>query len=103
MLLSFGDLGATRGPGLTGVDRERLENNLIELLNGYAVYKVESRRLPKLMTGLEIMQLLDIGPGPLVGEILAALAEAQELKEVLDRCQAEAFARSYYAGNQAQI
>jgi putative nucleotidyltransferase with HDIG domain len=103
MLLSFGDLGATRGPGLSGPDRERLENNLIELLNGYPSYKEELRRLPKLMTGLEIMDLLGIGPGPLVGEILAALAEAQELKEVLDRSQAEAFARSFYASNQAQI
>jgi putative nucleotidyltransferase with HDIG domain len=103
MLLSFGDLGATRGPGLTGPDRERLENNLVELLNGYAVYKEELKRLPKLLTGLEIMQLLGIRPGPLVGEILAALAEAQELKEVLDRSQAEAFARSFYAGIQAQI
>ncbi len=103
MLLSFGDLGATRGPGLTGPDREHLENNLVDLLNGYAVYKEESKRLPKLLTGAEIMTLLGIGPGPLVGEILAALAEAQELKEVLDRSQAEAFAKSYYQANQAEI
>jgi putative nucleotidyltransferase with HDIG domain len=95
MLLSFGDLGATRGPGLTGPDRERLESNLVELLNGYAVYKEDCRQMPKLLTGAEVMQLLEIGPGPLVGEILNALAEAQTLKEVQDRSQAEAFARSY--------
>jgi len=103
MLLSFGDLGATRGPGLTGPDRERLENNLIELLNGYAVYKEECKTLPKLLSGNEVMELLGIAPGPIVGEILAALGEAQELKEVSDRSQAEAFARSYYQANQVQI
>ncbi|MBS1990755.1 MAG: HDIG domain-containing protein [Cyanobacteria bacterium SZAS LIN-3] len=103
MLLSFGDLGATRGPGLTGPDRERLEKRLIDLLNGYAVYKEECKKLPKLLTGSELMKLLGIAPGPLVGEILNALAEAQELKEVRDRSQAEAFARSYYAANQVQI
>jgi len=103
MLLAFGDLGATRGPGLTGPDREHLEQNLVGLLDGYAVYKEELKRLPKLLSGLDIMELLGISPGPLVGEILAALGEAQELKEVLDRSQAEAFARSYYAAYQAQI
>jgi putative nucleotidyltransferase with HDIG domain len=103
MLLSFGDLGATRGPGLTGPDRQRLENNLVGLLDGYAVYKEELKRLPRLLTGLEIMHLLGIRPGPLVGEILSALSEAQELKEVSDRSQAEAFARSFYETYQAQI
>jgi len=103
MLLSFGDLGATRGPGLTGPDRERLEKNLVELLNGYAVYKEECKKLPKLLTGNELMKLLGIAPGPIVGEILAALGEAQELHEVLDRSQAEAFVRNYYDTNQVQI
>jgi len=103
MLLAFGDLGATRGPGLAGPQREKLESNLVALLDGYAAYKEESRRLPKLLTGSEVMKLLGIHAGPLVGEILSALAEAQALNEVQDRSQAEAFARSYLKAYQAQI
>jgi putative nucleotidyltransferase with HDIG domain len=95
MLLSYGDLGATRGPGLTGPQRERLERNLIELLSGYAVFKEESRKMPKLLSGADVMRLCGIGPGPLIGQILNALGEAQSLKEVSNLSQAEAFALSF--------
>ena len=92
---SYGDLGATRGPGLEGPQREKLERNLVELLEGYAVFIEETRKMPKLLSGADVMRLRGIGPGPLIGQILDALAEAQSLKEVSDLSQAEAFALSF--------
>jgi putative nucleotidyltransferase with HDIG domain len=96
MLLAFADLGATRGPGLCGENRENLEQNLIELLHGFPVYLEESKKIPQLLNGGDVMKLLSLSPCPLVGEILLALSEAQEIKEVTDRAQAEAFVRDLY-------
>ncbi len=42
------------------------------------------------------MHILSIPSGPHVGEILAALEEAQEFKEVLDRADAERFVKTHY-------
>ncbi len=96
MLLAFADLGATRGPGLMGENRIELEKSLLELLNGYTLYKEESSQRPKLMTGTDVMQLLSIKPGPVVGQLLTALEEAQEFKEVLNLADAEAFVKTHY-------
>ena len=54
------------------------------------------RALPRLLSGEDVMKLLEVGPGPLVGEILQAVNEAQEIKEVTNRAQAEALARLIY-------
>jgi putative nucleotidyltransferase with HDIG domain len=96
ILLAFADFGATRGPGLMGENRKVLEQSMFDLLEGYQVYKEEARRRVRLLDGNEVMQMLSIKPGPVVGEILAALEEAQEFKEVLDRSQAELFVKQHY-------
>ncbi len=95
MMLAFADFGATCGPGLAGEDRERLEKCLVELMDGYPAYIEASKRLPKLLSGQDVMRILEIKPGPIIGEILNALTEAQEINEVLDLAQAEAFVRNY--------
>jgi putative nucleotidyltransferase with HDIG domain len=96
MLLAFGDFGATRGPGLIGENRAELEKSLVGLLDGYLAYKEESSRRQKLLNGSDVMQLLSIASGPVVGEMLAALEEAQEFKEVGDRSEAEAFVTALF-------
>lgn len=99
--LAFGDLGATRGPGLEET-RGALENSLRELLAGYPVFVDSQKKLPKLLDGEQIMQLLGIKPGRLVGELLEELEEAQALEQVTDREEAERFVadkyREKYAG-----
>lgn len=47
----------------------------------------------RLLNGQEIMSLLGIGPGPELGRLLAALAEAQAAGEVTTREEAAAFLR----------
>lgn len=95
MILAFADFGATCGPGLAGEDRDRLERCMIELMNGYPIYIEASKRMPKLLDGQDVMRIRGIKPGPLIGEILNSLTEAQEIKEVTDAAQAEAFVRNY--------
>ncbi len=97
MMLAFADFGATCGPGLAGEDRERLERCMVELMNGYPTYIEATKRLPKLLDGQDVMRILGIKPGPIIGEILNSLTEAQEIKEVTDAAQAEAFVRNYVA------
>ena len=43
---------------------------------------------PKLVDGHDIMQAFQLGPGPVIGELLEALREAQAAGEVADRQQA---------------
>jgi hypothetical protein len=96
MLLTFADFGATRGPGLMGESRKIQEDNLQALLEGYRAYKESAQRLVMLLDGNDVMRLLELGPGPVVGEILTALREAQEFKEVLERPEAERFVKNHY-------
>lgn len=48
-----------------------------------------------LLDGREVMQLLDLAPGPRVGEALAMLAEARAVGDVRDREEAVAAVRRY--------
>lgn len=91
MVLAFGDFGATCGPGLAGPNRDALEKSLHELLSGYRVFLNGQSSMERLIDGNEIMRLLDIKPGPILGEILEAVAEAQALQEIQDREQAKQF------------
>jgi putative nucleotidyltransferase with HDIG domain len=93
--LALGDLGATCGDGLPEQSRLTLADQMIDLLYGYRKFVEESKEKPRFLNGLDVMRLLDIAPGPLIGEILEALAEAQSLKEVQDRPSAERFVIEY--------
>ena len=97
MLVAFADLGATRGAGLCGENRENLEKGLDSLMHGYQVFIEEVVSRKPLIGGHDIMQLLNLNSGPIVGELLKALEEARDLKEVVDRAQAEAFVKELYA------
>jgi putative nucleotidyltransferase with HDIG domain len=98
ILLAYADFGATRGPDLNDVEaRQTAENNLQGLLNGYQSFKEKSQARVKLLDGNAVMALLGIPGGPIIGEILEELAEAQEFNEVTNRCEAEAFVREQYS------
>ncbi|MBI2812603.1 MAG: HDIG domain-containing protein [Candidatus Melainabacteria bacterium] len=96
MLLAFADFGATCGPGLLEENRIALEKNWIELLSNFSVYLNEDRQRVRLLDGNRVMKLLSIPAGPVIGEILSALDEAQEFKEVLNVSDAEAFVKNLY-------
>jgi poly(A) polymerase len=91
MLLALGDFGATCGPALVGEKREEFERQLFELFQGYNVFKEEREKSVPLLDGNDVMKLLGLKPGKHVGDILRALDEAQLIKEVLNRSDAERF------------
>ncbi len=95
ILLAYGDLGATRGEGLPEDSRRSQAKHFAELLDAYLQFSQEVEPLPRLLTGSDVMKLLQIAPGPEVGEILNALVEAQGVKKVWDRQSAERFVQEY--------
>ena len=54
------------------------------------------------LDGREVMRLLNLEPGPKVGEALAALLEAQAIGEVQSRAEAESFLRGVFGPGKSQ-
>jgi hypothetical protein len=102
VLLALADLGATCGAGLEEDKRLSLEKSLFELLDGYYVFKDSQQALVRLLDGNRIMALLNISPGPLLGEILEAVEEAQGLGEITSKADAERFALEFYRNKYRQ-
>lgn len=96
ILLALSDFRSTCGPGLKDGRREA-EKNLLELLNNFSVYQSGSKKESRLLDGKELMHLLGINPGPMVGEILDELLEAQALGEVKSRSEAASFAQKLFS------
>ncbi len=96
MVLAFGDLGATRGDGLPESSRTQLSENMFKLLVGYKAFVDEVESQPRILGGHDVIRIIGIKPGPVVGEILEALDEAQGLKEVTDTASAEKFVVDYH-------
>lgn len=92
LFLSLADHLATVGP-------RRNEEAVREhaRLSAYVIHKqVAEERVvspPKLVTGDDLMFALRIEPGPAIGELLAAIEEAQAAGEVITKDEAIAFAR----------
>ena len=76
------------------VTDEMIKNNLdgLEtLLNFYLEKRETLEPLPKLLDGNEIMQILNIKPSPLLGEIVNALTEAQLNGDIVTKDDAVKF------------
>ena len=58
---------------------------------------------PRLVTGDDLMAELGIGPGPLVGRLLAAVEEARATGEIASRDEALALARSLAAAEKREV
>jgi putative nucleotidyltransferase with HDIG domain len=92
ILLAQADFRSTCGPGLADKqNRQHLENCLLELLRGYIVFREGTRSTNKLLDGTDVMNILNIAPGPAIGQLLEELEEAQALREVVTREQATEF------------
>jgi hypothetical protein len=97
-LLSLADTLATYGPDL---QLERWQNELEicrQLLTAWWEHPAEVVSPPRLLTGDDLLSSLNISPGPQIGELLAAIQEAQACGEITDRRQALEFAVKYLKG-----
>ena len=96
-LLSLADVLATYGPALP----QDLWANHIEvvrtLLSAWWEKPAEIVSPPSLVTGHDLIAELGLSPGPLIGQLLEAIREAQAVGQIQDRAGALSFAINYIA------
>jgi poly(A) polymerase len=89
--LMLADREAARGRGASAAARRAYRERVGRVL---AVLDA-APPAPPLLDGRDVMAALGLAPGPEVGAVLAAVAEAQALGEVADRAAALAYARAF--------
>lgn len=95
IVLALADFRSTCGPGLQ-VGRREAEENLFELLRNFSVIQVGKVKESRFLNGTDLMNLLGISPGPIIGDILEDLLEAQALGEVKSPEDAGSLAKKLY-------
>jgi putative nucleotidyltransferase with HDIG domain len=94
LLLSLADVAASRGTG-SEAGWERSFRELMDSLFSLCVERgAASPEVRPLLTGRELMEALDISPGPRVGRLLRLLGEARIQGKIHDRDDALALART---------
>lgn len=92
LLLNLADHLASRGP-LLEMDRWLGHVAFVNYVLNYHYQRAETPAPPRLVNGHEIMAALGLGPGPLVGQLLELVSEAQAAGEVATKEEALALAR----------
>lgn len=96
-VLSLADAWATGGPTALGPQWGRLQRTVYRLLDSFFAQPQEAVLPPPLLTGHDLMTAFGLTPGPLVGQLLEQVAEAQAVGEVQSKEQALAYARRLLA------
>lgn len=96
ILLSLADFLATQGPKLDLVEWEK-HCIMMEYILSEHEKEALKVTLGKLIDGHDLINILDLKPGPMIGQILESLHEAQGIGEVVTREEAMAFARKQLA------
>ncbi len=92
-LLAVGDRSACRGPASQLEKRGRLYEIFDDMLVRYLEWLREHKERPRLIDGTTLMEKLDLNEGPLVGELLDAIGEAYEDREITTEKEALDLAR----------
>ena len=96
IILAQADRLSARGPEITDAIVENNITYLNMLLRFYLETRETLKPLPKLLTGNDVMQLLNIKPSRELGEIMDALHEAQLSGDVLTKNHAIKFVKNYF-------
>lgn len=89
--LAMADRLSARGPEITPEIVNKNIGALTELLNFYLCIKDNLEPLPKLLSGEEIMEMLNLKPSKELGELIKKLQEAQLSGDVTTKEEAIAF------------
>ena len=102
LLVWWADRMATRGPQsrLDQLDQQR--GRLEELLGAYFFKAEEVVKPPRFVDGTRLMQALQLSAGPLIGELLGAIEEAQAEGRLHTAEEALALARQLLAAKQPE-
>lgn len=95
IILAMADRLSARGVEITDDIVKKNINNLQKLLDFYLNIQDSLEPLPKLLSGEEIMEILQISPSPQLGEIIKAIQEAQLSGEISTREEALAFINKF--------
>jgi poly(A) polymerase len=95
ILLALADKRATRGPLTSEESQVVFRNYLMKVMEDYFFQK-ELVKPTRLLNGNEVMQILNISSGPVVGEILKELEEAQVENKVRNKKEAEGFIKALF-------
>lgn len=94
IILAMADRLSARGVEITDKIIEKNINNLQSLLNFYLNIKDSIKPLPKLLSGEEIMELLNLQPSKELGNIIKSLQEAQLAGDVMTKEEAISFIKT---------
>ena len=94
---TLADALATYGPTLPQDVWESHLDTVRALLSAFWEQKQEQVAPPALVSGHDLLENFSLSPGPLIGELLEALREAQAMGEVRDRQEALHFAEGWLA------
>ncbi len=95
MLLSWADAWATRGRLNPWRNFYSHRKRLIEMIN-LSVEEKTKADLPRLLSGHDVMKILSIPPGPVVGKALDIVREKQFLGEIQSREEAENWLKKWW-------
>lgn len=90
ILLALADRYSTRGAPLTMADLQTSRDNHLWLLERYETERAVFTQ-PPLLSGNQVMQALNLSPGPKVGKVMRALEEAQQLGKLTTEAEALAW------------
>lgn len=102
LILSMADQRSTRGPLTHKESRVRHEKTCLWLMREYFRRK-EEKRLPKLITGVDLIKKLRLNPGPIFKEILIQVEEEQAAGEITTKKKALELARQIVAAYAKKI
>jgi poly(A) polymerase len=97
-ILSLADTLATYGPALPPETWSTELEICHQLLAAWWEHPAETVSPPRLLTGDDLISSFDLVPGPHIGELLAAIQEAQACGEITNRQQALEYAVKYLKG-----
>lgn len=95
IILAMADRLSARGVDITDEIVKKNINNLTSLLNFYLKVKDTLKPLPKLLSGEEVMELLNIKPSKGLGEIIKSLQEAQLSGDITTKKEALEFINQF--------
>ena len=100
VLIGLADLRGTRGHTLTQKSWTAALDVARILLENYWEKPEETVAPPRLINGLDVMNEYQLQAGPIIGQVLEAIREAQATGTVLTREEALAFGREWLKENQ---
>lgn len=95
IILAMADRLSARGVEITDEIVHKNISNLQSLMDFYLNIKDTLKPLPKLLSGEEIMKLLNLKPSKELGNIIKSLQEAQLSSEVVTKKQAVNFVKTW--------